>query len=283
MKIAALLTTYNRKDKTLACLESLALQHLPAGVHIEVFMTDDASTDGTVDAVQKKYPGVNIFHGTGSLFWAGGMRNTWRKALPYNPDYFLLLNDDTLLYPAAISELLQSAQKSIDETGLDAICIGSTVDPETGKPSYGGRKLASKRSWSSYLIHSDTDYLHCDLAHANILLVPSPVVDKIGILSEAYTHGLADYDYTLKARKAGIDMLITPGFLGTCVDDHGHNWKSHDVSLKERIKYLKSPKGLAYKEYLSFIREHFPLSYPSAFAKLWIKTFFPFIWDSLKK
>jgi GT2 family glycosyltransferase len=211
------------------------------------------------------------------------MRNTWRHAIPSRPDYFLLLNDDTLLYKNALSQLLIAAQKSVEETGEPAICIGSTVDPHTGKASYGGRKLTSNGSWSSHLIHSNTDYLHCDLAHANILLVPFQVVEKIGILSETYTHGLADYDYTLKARKAGIDMLISPGFLGTCIDDHGNNWKSQKVSLKERIRYMKSPKGLAYKEYLKFIRDHFPLSYPSAFIKLWMKTFFPFIWDTLKK
>ena len=104
------------------------------------------------------------------------------------------------------------------------------------------------------------------------------LINKIGFLSNSYTHSLADYDYTLTAKKVGFDVLVAPGFLGECKDDHGNNWKSSKVSLKDRIKYLKSPTGLAYKEYLIFIKRHFPASYPSAFVKLWLKTFFPFIW-----
>lgn len=114
------------------------------------------------------------------------------------------------------------------------------------------------------------------------MLVSKQVVEKIGILASHFTHCLADYDYSLKARKAGFPVAIAPGFLGKCVNDHGRNWKSQSTTLKERISYLKSPKGLAYKEYLRFIKDHFPLSLPSAFCKLWIKTFFPFLWDTFK-
>ena len=76
---------------------------------------------------------------------------------------------------------------------------------------------------------------------------------------------------------------MAPGFLGSCVDDHGNNWMPQKTSFKQRIQYLKNPKGLAYKEYLQFIRSHFPLSYPTAFCKLWLKTFFPFLWETFKK
>ncbi len=283
MKIAVLLTTFNRKQKTLACLESLKAQKLPQGVQIDVYLTDDASADGTATAVKSFFPEVNVFQGNGSFFWAGGMRNSWKQALKFKPDYYLLLNDDTLLTETAISVLLNRNSNSEQATTKPAIIIGSTVDYTTGVISYGGRKLTSKISWNSgSLINSETDYVSCDVANANIMLVPNAIVEKIGILSNVYTHGLADYDYSLKARKAGFDVLVAPGFLGSCIDDHGNNWKSGKVKLKDRIKYLKSPKGLAYEEYLKFIKTHFPLSYPSAFCKLWIKTFFPFLWDTFK-
>lgn len=282
MKIAVLLTTFNRKAKTLSCLESLENQELPAGWSVEVFLTDDASSDGTAAAVKTCYPDAHVFHGNGSLFWAGGMRHTWKQALHSDCDFYLLLNDDTLLFNTALTELVSCSLRAAN-TASPAMCIGSTVDSATGKLSYGGKKLSSKFLWSSYNIHSETDYLHCDFSNANILLVPKQVVAHLGILSSRYTHGLADYDYTLKAKKAGFNLVTAPGFLGSCTDDHGNNWKSQQASLKERIRFLKSPKGLAYKEYLGFIKYHFPVSYPSAFVKLWMKTFFPFIWDTLKK
>ncbi len=284
MTVAILLTTFNRKQITLTCLESISNQKLAADVHLDIFLTDDASSDGTADAVKDLYPHVHIFHGNGSLFWAGGMRNSWTQALSSKADYYLLLNDDTVLTPNAISIMLNYYSLKSSKALKPAICIGNTINQSTGETSYGGRKLYSHLYWNKGdYMQSETEYLNCDVANANIMMVPQQIIDKIGILSDAFTHGIADYDYTLKAKKVGFDLVVAPGFLGSCVNDHGNNWKSRNTSLKERIAYMKSPKGLAYKEYLGFIKDHFPLSYPSAFLKLWIKTLFPFVWDTLKK
>lgn len=280
MTIAALLTTFNRRQKTLACLQSLMAQYLPEDAELKIFLTDDASADGTADAVRENFPEANVYAGTGSLYWAGGMRYTWKKAMAYDPDFYLLINDDTVLSPNAVFDLLKSGMANNADP---AIVIGSTCDENSGNISYGGWKLRSKLLWKSERVHHQSNMAECDFGNANIMLVPRAVVNKIGVLADHFTHSLADYDYTLKAKKAGVAVKVAPGFLGSCVDDHGNNWKSQNTTLKERISYLKSPKGLAYKEYLRFIKDHFPLSYPSAFCKLWMKTFFPFIWDSFKK
>lgn len=193
MKIAILLTTFNRREKTLACLKSLKEQDLPAGTVLEVYLTDDASKDGTPSAVATEYPDVHLYQGTGSLFWAGGMRHTWKQALGSEADFFLLLNDDTYLTRSAIKTLVGCSLQAKDAKGMQAICIGSTID-QAGHLSYGGRRLRSFRFWSSDPVHSEAESVDCDFGNANILLVPSVVVDSIGILSEAFTHGLADYD-----------------------------------------------------------------------------------------
>jgi GT2 family glycosyltransferase len=277
MRIAALLTTFNRKQKTLACLKSLRRQKLPAGVEVDIHLTDDASADGTADAVRYYFPEAMVYDGTGNLFWAGGMRNSWSEARKGNYDYYFLLNDDTLLRDDALAVLLSCPQSS-----GPTVCVGTTADND-GKFTYGGRAVTSRVNMRSQLVFSETDYLDCDLGNANIMLVPSEVVQTIGILASDFTHGIADYDYTLKARKAGFGVKVAPGVLGTCVHDHGNNWKSSKAPLRERINYLKSPKGLAYGEYLGFIRNHFPLYYPSAFCKLWAKTLCPFIWEKFKR
>lgn len=280
MRIAVLLATYNRKEKTLTCLESLYAQALPAGTFLEVFLTDDDSSDGTTAAVAAQFPQVNIFKGSGSLFWAGGMRSSWREAIKTDPDYYLLLNDDTLLNVNAVKKLLE--YYDIHGTAPNAITIGSTIDSSTNEISYGGRRLYHQNKVQSYAAYSDTKYLECDLANANIMMVPREIVQKIGVLSERYTHSIADFDYTLTAKKAGFKAVLIPGTLGHCVDDHGKNWKPSSVPLRERIKYLKSPKGLAYKEYMEFIRLHFPAHVPEAFIKLWLKTLFPVLWEKYK-
>jgi GT2 family glycosyltransferase len=279
LRVAVLMTCYNRKQKTLKCLRSLQKQELAEFVRLEIYVTDDCSVDGTTNAIQKEFPEVKLYQGTGFLFWAGGMRYTWKKALEFNPDYYLLVNDDTILKPDAVAILLQHRQF----VSGPAICIGSTLDEESGKVSYGGRRLLSKRHWKEQIMEATKEFEKCDFGNANIMLVSNEIVNAIGILSDEYTHSLADYDFSIRARKAGFEVLVAPGFLGNCIDDHGNNWKAQNTSLKERIDYLKSPTGLAYREYLFFVRTHFPRSYPMTILKLWLKTVFPFLWNIVKK
>ena len=282
MNIAVLITTFNRKEKTVACLQKLNEQKLPADVHLTVYLTDDGSKDGTAEAAAIAYSNIRIFHGNGSLFWAGGMRKSWSEAVKENPDFYFLLNDDTILFDNTIIALLHTYKEANAAYNKPVIVIGSTKNGK-GKTSYGGRKLTSaKKINSSALIENNETYAECDLGNANIMLVPREVVKSLGILSDKYTHGIADFDYTLSAKKKGFPVVVAPGILGFCEDDHGNNWKSANTTLKERIKYLYSPKGLAYKEYLYFVKKHFPSHYPEAFSKLWLKTFFPFIWDRFK-
>ncbi|RYY55547.1 MAG: glycosyltransferase family 2 protein [Chitinophagaceae bacterium] len=279
MKIAVLLTTFNRKQKTLECLQTLRSQDLPAGCAMDVFLTDDASSDGTADAVKALYPETHLYNGDGHFYWAGGMRYTWNKAIPTNPDYYLLLNDDTTLFAGAVKKIIQLAGSQPKPT----VIIGNTADQASGKLSYGGWRLLRKRFWKSERVYDEKQMADCDFANANILLVPREVVNRLGILADHFTHSLADYDYTYKVKKAGFGLKSAPGIIGYCTDDHGNNWKSQGSStLKERINYLMSVKGIAYREHMLFIRDHFPLSYPSEFLKLWMKTFFPIVWDRLK-
>lgn len=283
MKIAVLLTTFNRREKTVTCLRQVRGQQLAEGIALSVYLTDDGSKDGTAEAAAACFSGIHIFHGDGSLFWAGGMRKSWNEAKKDDPDFYFLLNDDTVLQDNTISRLLDTYKEASASLSKPVIAIGSTQNDE-GKISYGGWKLTnSKKITNTVLIENNETFAECDLGNANIMLVPRAIVKSIGILSDKYTHGIADYDYTLTAKKNGFPVVVAPGILGFCVDDHGNNWKSANTTLKERINYLYSPKGLAYKEYMQFIKTHFPSHYPEAFSKMWLKTLFPFLWDKLKK
>ena len=84
-RIAVLMTVHNRKAKTVRCLQSLQDTWLPCREQfgVEVFLTDDGCTDGTADAVSRltlDFP-VRILPGDGSLFWNGGMIQSWKAAL----------------------------------------------------------------------------------------------------------------------------------------------------------------------------------------------------------
>lgn len=281
-KIAVLITCYNRKVKTLAFLDSLTRQAFFKRLSADIYLLDDGSTDGLSDEVAATYPEVNIVRGSGNLFWAGGMRTIWRHAMDQKRyDMYWLFNDDVVLFEDAAQKLVQCYEEQNTE---GVILVGSTLSPKTNTISYGGHALYNMRHANYYSVSPDDQKaLPCQLGNANVMVVDAATVDKIGIFQEVYVHAVADYDYTLTAHKAGIKVLVAPGFYGYCEDDHGVNWLSGKYPLRERINYLYSPKGLAYKEYLLYIKKHFPRDYFEAFAKLWLKTFFPIIWDKFKK
>ena len=52
-------------------LSDLHQQHCNLVKELSIFLVDDASSDGTSDAVAYKYPDVTIIPGGGNLYWAG--------------------------------------------------------------------------------------------------------------------------------------------------------------------------------------------------------------------
>jgi GT2 family glycosyltransferase len=281
-KIAVLLTCYNRKDKTLSCLDALFDCSLPEGYQLTVYLVDDGSTDGTGPAVLSQFPTVHVATDNGSLFWAGGMRLAWRNAIAADPDfnYFLLLNDDTILLKDAFLNAITDLENL---NNRKVILVGSTYGAETNKLTYGGRRLFKRNNpASAWIVPNESTPQKCDLGNANVMFVSRQVVDEIGILSDKYTHGIADYDYSMRASANGVSVFVASKFLGYCENEHGNNWLPVRTSLKDRINYLYNVKGLAYNEYVYYIKSHFPSYILQAKAKLWLKTFFPIIWDKLK-
>ena len=134
MKIAVLLTCFNRKAKTLSCLDGLfqaqSIFNHKSEEHIEseVFLTDDGCTDGTAQAVKEAFAGKNIhiLEGNGNMYWAGGMRFAWKEALKRHAewDYYLLLNDDTTINAYCFNELMNTEVYSLDNYKTAGGCIG---------------------------------------------------------------------------------------------------------------------------------------------------------------
>lgn len=294
MKIATILTCHNRRDKTILCLDNLyyAFDRYNKShdeIYMKLFITDDGCTDGTVEAIKRKYHEreVIIIKGNGQLFWAGGMRAAWKEALKSGEDYefFLLLNDDTIIFENCFEELFQTNDYSIREYGRQGIYSGITCfvnDPS--KISYGGsiwvNRLFAK---TNMLIPCGKPQL-CDMTNANILLVAKEVVDKIGVLYEGYSHAIADYDYSISARKRNIPVLVTSRVCGKCDDDHGtpesNGQKICSMSLKERICYFNHPLH-SNKDYLLFIRRNAPLRYPLVLLGRLLNVYLPVLYYKL--
>ena len=53
-----------------------------------------------------------------------------------------------------------------------------------------------------------------------MVLIPNQIVNKIGILDPFYPHAIGDYEYGLRAIKAGYQCYISSDFTGLCEKIH---------------------------------------------------------------
>ena len=283
MKIAILITCFNRQDKTIRCLKRLYELTDIEKYEVGVFVVDGGSNDGTPTAIRDLFPKVHIEIHPG-LYWAGGMRQAWKNALATNEyDFLWLVNDDTYLDKNSLNVLLSTHDYSIKKYGMGGIYTGCTKDPHSGKLTYGAKRLISPDRLKGVLMPPNGNVQECDLCNGNSLLVSREVFESIGGLYTKCTHGIADWEYSLRAKRRGFPVLMAPEFIGECERDHGKNWMSQGKSLKERLAYMNSPKGLSYKEFMIFTKEYFPKDYIPMKVIMWTKTLFPIIYDIIKR
>jgi GT2 family glycosyltransferase len=194
-KVAAVVLSWNRREDTLACLRSLR------GEDVDVIVVDNASVDGTANAVD----GVELIENERNLGYAGGMNTGIRHALARGADAVLLLNNDVLLEPGTVTALVA------DAAGAGAVCpvivfardpdriwySGASFDPTRG---YNGRHRTDRLDGVT-----ETDRI-CGAA----VLMPREALERVGLFDEDLFAYHEDADWSLRARALGLPLLVTP-------------------------------------------------------------------------
>lgn len=272
--IAILITVYNRKDKTLECLQRLYNQSNLDNIKIEIYLTEDNCTDGTPEAVHQQFPQVHIIHGNGNLFWNRGMYTAWEKAAKEDFDFYLWINDDTFVYPDMLLTLLQASQNKEHK----AIIVGATQSINHQYPTYGGRLFNGKIPLPN---ESLTPIHHFN---GNIVLIPRYVFQTLGNLDYYFTHSKGDFDYGLRANKAGIKMFQVGHYLGECEQHESlDQWCNPKVPFKQRWRMVHRPNGMPPKETFHIEKRHFGL-FTAIFHyfTIYLRCIFPTLWIKFK-
>jgi GT2 family glycosyltransferase len=272
----------------LECLEQLHAQVPDLGLYFDltVYLVNDGCTDGTEIAVAMKFPEVNLIKGDGSLFWNGGMRLAWNHALENNYDYYLWINDDSMIYEYSIARLLSTYRRLHSQAETPGAILGTMVDPKTKEPTYGGRLCLSKLNPLKFgkVIRPKNDPLKCDAINGNFTLVTRNAVSKIGILNNAFTHSMGDFDYGLRLKKAGLTCWVAPGVFGECESNSlTGGCKGNSLSVNERVEKMRSLRQLPpTNEWKYFVRQHGGALWPLFWLKTHVREKYPKLWVLLR-
>lgn len=268
LRLAVILTCFNRKEKTLDCLHALSANSGLENLELSAVLADDGSTDGTAEAVREAFPWVQVVLGNGNLFWCRGMHKAFETAMQGQHDFYLWLNDDTTLYPDAVSRLLACEADLRREHGKPVIVVGTTVDPENGAISYGGEVQSSGLRRTRFLrVIPDASPKLCDSMNGNIVLIPKEVAQVVGNLDPAFEHAMGDTDYALRARKLGVGVWVGPGIFGTCSGNpNTGTFTDANLPLARRWKLMMSRKGLPWRSWLVLTRRHMGSLWPLYFS-----------------
>ena len=162
-------------------------------------------------------------------------------------DAYLWLNDDTFVYDGALNSLMHA----MTETDGEAIIVGATENSRH-TITYGGRLSNEK------IPPMNGELVAVDYFNGNIVLVPQFVFRQLGYLDDYFTHSKGDYDYGLRAKKAGLQIYQIGKVLGEC-DEHPtfDKWCDPNVPFEQRWKLLNRPNGMPPRETFYFEKRHY--------------------------
>jgi GT2 family glycosyltransferase len=259
MKVTVIITSFNRRDITLACLTRLYEQTIPSEITLEVILFDDGSTDGTIKEVANRFPRVIALQGTGSDYWATSVRHVlrWIAQEPQGqqPGLVLLLNDDMTLYPDALEKLLGCSARRNHKA-----IVGGAVEIATGGIEASARvwKRTSLRPRQLPLSENEQE---CDAVPGHAMLFPYSLLAECRFYGENLTHGFFDTVLCARAKRLGANVVMVPGALGSVAETHQyrqdamkfvnktpllwHGFRYHPKAppIHEMVHYLRTVGG----------------------------------------
>lgn len=102
LRATVVVVNFNGGAFVLECIESLSQQKTP-GIHVEVVVVDNASTDGSDRQIAQFYPDVRIIRSPKNIGFAGGVNLGIANS---TGDVIVLINNDAVAAPGFISAIV---------------------------------------------------------------------------------------------------------------------------------------------------------------------------------
>ena len=210
-RVGIVVLNWNNLEASARCLHTLATATYPAR---QVYLLDNASSDGSWEALEAEFGRqVVAIRNPGNVGFAAGCNPGVRRALADGCEYVLLLNNDCVVVDPGFLEAMVSLAESDPGIGL----VGGKIVfwPETSRLWSTGGTLDF---WGAehHTGHRELDRGQYDevserqFISGALMLIRRTVVERIGELPEAYFFGKEEWEYSVRARRAGYKLRYQP-------------------------------------------------------------------------
>jgi GT2 family glycosyltransferase len=209
MRLASVVVNYRTPDETLRALGSLRQSARPID---DVLVVDNGSGDGSAERLRAFAPRARVLTSPDNLGFSGGSNLGIREALARGADLVLLVNSDAVLPPDCV-EHLERALTAWPDAGIAAPVLVAREDPDHVL-SAGIRFSAA--TGRMRLLGCGDRYrprasAEVDAVSGCVMLIARVVLERVGLLDEAYFFSFEDVDFCRRARAAG--------FVSLCIGD----------------------------------------------------------------
>jgi len=244
-KVAVHIAVHNRLEYTLECISKLT-HSATALWELHFFVADSGNDSLHLSLASKfeesKYTYIKV---NPNSYWAESMHACMEATNLQKYNYILMINNDVFVHEDAISIISRFA-----EDRKNSITIGQLWDPATKSHAYGGLNKVGIHPLHYKSVVATSSEINVDALQGNCVLIPIEVI-KSGIkLDPEYRHNYADLDFGVRAKKSGFNLIVAPGYIGTCVVGD----RKLPNNILARIRYFSSPVGTPIKSQIKILK-----------------------------
>ena len=208
VSVAIILVNWNGLEFTKACLESLRKVDFP---NFQVILVDNGSDDDEGKKLKSAFPEIELLETGKNLGFAGGNNVGINHALGQRFSHVLLLNNDTIVEPDFLGELVRKGQQN-PKIGVVQPLILFLHNPKIIW-SAGGKWISqSARAITIGDREPVADFRpkKCllDWATGCAMLLSREAIMAAGLLNEQYFTYFEDVEWSLRIRNAGYDIVL---------------------------------------------------------------------------
>jgi len=211
-RVVAVVLNWCGAEDTAACLESLAESEYPA---LTTLLVDNGSPDGSGDGLARAFPHLPYLQTGRNLGYSGGNNLGIAWARERDADYVFVVNNDTVVDPAAIRRLVGAAEGDPEAAAVVPTIVYAT-DP--GTIWYAGGSFSPlhglglhHREGTPAPIANGQPPEPVTFASGCACLFRMDALDGVGLFAEDFFAYVEDAELSVRLLRAGHRILHVPG------------------------------------------------------------------------